>query len=222
MYSFNKTARVTGGLYLIIFSLGIFAELFVRQSLIVPGDIATTLEKITAAESLFRLALVSDLVRHVLLILLPLGLYALLKPVNQNIAVVMVVIALIGIPIALLNMLLHFAVLLLVNGAGYLTAISADQLHAQVRFLLDLHRYGEYIPQFLSLWLLPLGYLVYRSGFLPKLLGVLLVIGCLGYLTDAVSFILFNKAIEPLSFIAFLVELLFAMWLLIKGVKVSV
>jgi hypothetical protein len=217
----NKIARVAGILYLIIFCLGIFAELFVRQSLIVPGDAATTVNNIMASESLFRLSLVSDLIRHTFLILLPLVLYKLLKPVNKDIALLMVIFALAGVPISMLNMLNHFAALLLLSGADYLTAFEADQLQAQVMFFLDLQKYGAFIPQFLGLWLLPLGYLVLKSGFLPRILGILLMIGCFGYLIDAVLFFLFANSAATLSLFAFIGELLFALWLLIKGVNVE-
>jgi hypothetical protein len=217
----NKIARVAGILYLIIFCLGIFAELFVRQSLIVPGDAATTVNNIMASESLFRLSLVSDLIRHTFLILLPLVLYKLLKPVNKDIALLMVIFALAGVPISMLNMLNHFAALLLLSGADYLTAFEADQLQAQVMFFLDLQKYGAFIPQFLGLWLLPLGYLVLKSGFLPRILGILLMIGCFGYLIDAVLFFLFANSAATLSLLAFIGELLFALWLLIKGVNVE-
>ena len=217
----NRIARVAGILYLIIFCLGIFAELFVRQSLIVPGDAATTVNNIMVSESLFRISLVSDLIRHTFLILLPLVLYQLLKPVGKNIALLMVIFALAGVPIALLNMLNHFAALLLLSGADYLTAFEADQLHAQVMFFLDLYEYGAFIPQFLGLWLLPLGYLIFKSGFLPRILGILLMIGCFGYVIDAVLFFLFASSAATLSLFAFIGELLFALWLLIKGVNIE-
>ena len=219
--SVNKTARAAGFLYLIIFCLGVFAELFVRQNLILPGDAAATINNIMASESLFRLSLLIDLIRHTFLILLPLVLYRLLQQVNKNIALLMFVLSLVSIPIAFINELNYFAVLLLLNGADYLTAFGADQLQAQVRFFLDLYAYGAYIPQLLSLWLLPLGYLVFKSGFLPRILGILLMIGCFGYLIDAVSFLLFSNSMPTLSLLAFIGELIFALWLLIKGVNVE-
>jgi len=219
--STNRTARAAGLLYLIIFCLGIFAELFIRQGLIVPADGAATVNNLVASEALFRLSLVSDLVRHSLLILLPLVLYRLLKSVNKNVALLMLVLALLGTLIAFVNELNYFAVLLLLNGADYLAALGAGQLNTQVMFFLDLHGYGGYLAQVLSLWLLPLGYLVFKSGFLPKILGHLLMLGCLGYLIDAVSFFLFGSPIATLSLLAFIGELLFALWLLIKGVNVA-
>jgi hypothetical protein len=217
----NKTARVAGVLYLIIFSLGIFGELFVRRSLIVPGDAATTFDNILASESLFRLALVTDLIRSACFLLLPLVLYRLLKPVNKTIALLMVIFALVNIGIAMLNMLNYFAVLLLLSGADYLTAFEADQLHAQVMFFLDLHDYGAFIPQFLSLWLLLVGYLVFKSGFLPRILGILLIIGGLGFVLDSVTFVLFPNFDVTITLFTIWGELIFALWLLIKGVNVE-
>jgi hypothetical protein len=220
-FSPQKTARIAGVLYLIIFCLGIFAELFVRQNLIVPADAVTTVNNIIASESLFRLALVSDLIRHTFLILLPLILYKILKIVNKNIAVLVVILALVGVAIAFINELNQCAVLLLLRGADYLKAFKADQLLAQVMFFIDLHKDGEFIAQFLGVWLLPLGYLVFKSGFLPRILGILLMIGSFGYLIGAILFFLFTDYAETFSLFAFLGELLFALWLLIKGVNVE-
>jgi len=221
MNSPQKTARVAVFVFLIIFCLGMSAELFIRPDIIVPGDAATTVNNIMASESLFRLSLVSDLVRQIFMMLLVLVLYKLLKPVNKNIASLMVIFALVGIPITLLNELNHFAALLLASGAGYLTAFEADQLHALVMFFLDLREYGTFIPQVFS-WLLFLGYLVFKSGFLPRILGILLMIGGLCYPIQAVLFFLFpNFDAMILGLFAFIGEFLFYLWLLIKGVNVE-
>jgi len=221
----NKTARVAGFVFLIIFGLGISAELLVRLGIIVPGDAATTVSNIAASESLFRLSLVSDLIRQMFMTLLPLVMYKLLKPVNKDIAALMVVFALVGVPIVMLNVLSHFAALLLSSGADYLTAFEADQLYAQVMFFLDLREHGTFIAQVLALWLLLLGYLVLKSGFLPRILGILLMIGGLCYPTHAALFLLVPNFDATFGFIlglfAFAGELLFYLWLLIKGVNVE-
>ena len=214
-------ARVAGFLYLIIFCLGIFGELFVRQSLIVPGDAATTVDNIMASESLFRLTLVTGLIRNTCLILLPLALYKLLKPINKTIALVMVILALVSVGIAMVNMTNDYAVLLLLSGADYLTAFGVDQLHAQVMFFLDLQTYGAFIPQFLSLWLILVGYLVFKSSFLPRILGILLIIGGLGFVIDSITFVLFPNFDVTISLFTFFGEIIFALWLLIKGVNVE-
>jgi len=195
-------------------------ELFIRPAIIVPEDAATTVNNIMASESLFRLSLVSDLIRQMSLMLLPLVLYKLLKPVNKNIASLMVIFALVGVPISMLNELNHFAVLLLSSGAGYLTAFKADQLNTLVMFFLDLRKFGTFIPQFFSLWVFLLGYLVFKSGFLPRILGILLMLGSLCYTVQAVFFFLFpNFDLMIFGLFAFIGELIFYLWLLTMGVK---
>ena len=158
----QKTARVAAFVFLIIFCQGMAAELFIRPAIIVPGDAATTVKNMMASGSLFRLSIVSDLIRLMFLMLLPLLLYKLLKPVNKNIASLMVIFALAIVPISMLNELNHFAALLLSSGADYLRAFETDQLHALVMFFLDLRKYGTSIPQVFSLWVLFLGYLVFK------------------------------------------------------------
>ena len=221
MNSPQKTARVAGFLYLIIFCLAILAEL-ARSRLIVPGNAATTANNIMASEGLFRVGIVIFLIEQMVFLLLPLVLYKLLKPVNKNIAALMVIFVLVGIPIAMLNLLNQFAVLLLVSGADYLTAFEADQLHAQVMLFLDLYQHGIFIAKiFWGLWLFPLGYLVFKSGFLPRILGVVLIISGLGYLIDDFMVLLSPNSGAILSLFAFIGEWLFALWLLIKGVNVE-
>jgi hypothetical protein len=197
-------------------------ELFIRPAIIVPGDAAITVNHMVASESLFRLSIVSDLLRQMFMVLLLLLLYKLLKPVNKNIASLMVIFALVCVPISMLNELNHFAALLLSSGAGYLTAFKADQLNTLVMFFLELRKYGTFIPQVLSFWVLLLGYLVFKSGFLPRILGILLMLGGLCYTVQAVVFFLFpNFDLMIFGLFAFIGELLFYLWLLIKGVKVE-
>ena len=222
MNSPQTIARVAAFVFLIIFFLGMSTELFIRPDIIVPGDAAATVKNIAASETLFRLSLVSDLIRMALLMLLPLVLYKLLKPVNKNIASLMVIFALVSVPISMLNELNHFAVLLLSSKAGYITAFKADQLNSLVMFFLELRKYGTFIAQLLSYWVLLLGYLVFKSGFLPKILGILLMLGGICYTVLAVLFLL-SPNIDATIFgvFTFIAESLFYLWLLIKGVNVE-
>ena len=220
MNSPQNTARIAACIFLGIFILGMSTELFIRPGMIVPGDAAATVSNIAASVALFRLSLVSDLIRQILLMLLPLALYKLLKPVNKTIAALMVIFALVGVSISMLNEINHFAVLLLSSGSGYLTVFKADQVNVLVMFFLELRKYGTYIPQILSLWVVLLGYLVFKSGFLPRILGILLMLGGLCYTVSAVLFLLFpNFDAMILGLFAFIGESLFYLWLLIKGVK---
>jgi hypothetical protein len=220
----NKTARVAGFLYLLMAPFGIFGILW-ASSLIVPGDAATTANNIMASESLFRLSIVSALMVQIITIFVVLVLYKLLKPVNKNHALLMVIFILLGAPIAMLNELNRFVTLLLLSGADYLTVFTADQLQALVPLFLDLHEQGVTIAGiFWSLWLFPMGYLVFKSGYIPRILGVLLIIAGFGYLIDSFAGFLLPNFYAPISrFILFTTygELLFPLWLLIKGVNVE-
>src|SRR5258706_7909850 len=171
-------ARVAGFLYLIQAILGIFSLLYVSSSLIVSGDVAATTHNIMASESLFRLGIVSNILVPTVGILYVLVLYKLLQPVSKDIAVLMVVLALLGVPIGVFNEFTQLGVLQLLSGADYLTAFTTAQLQSLAYLFVRLHSYGISLAFIFSgLWLFPLGYLVFKSGFLPKILGVLLIIG---------------------------------------------
>ena len=218
----KKTARIAGALYLLLVVTGVFSFLFVFSSLVVPGDAAETANNIMASESLFRSGIVSWLIGQTIFVLLVLVLYKLLKVVNKNAALLMVIFALVSVPIAFINELNQFAALLLLSGADYLTVFETDQLHALVLFFLDLREGGFAIAGiFWGLWLLPFGYLVYKSGFLPRILGVLLIIGGFGYLIDFFIFFLFPNFDVAVSNFTGFGEILIALWLLIKGVNVE-
>ena len=218
----QRTARTAGFLYLILAVCGGFAEFFVRQSLIVGGDAAATASNILGAQPLFRLGIAAELVGQVAFVLLVLALYRVLKPVGRNYARVMVAFVLVAVTITSLNMLNQFAALHVLAGAPYLTAFDAGQLQALAMTFLDLHHAGYVIAQvFFGLWLLPLGYLIYRSGFIPKLIGVLLVIACAGYLADVATFFLAPGFGVVLSEFTFIGELALMLWLLVMGVNVG-
>ena len=177
MKSIKRIARIAGVLYLLMFPLTIFS-ISVTSSLIVPGDAGRTANNILASEGLFRLSFMSDLSVQVVFIYLVLALYKLLKPVNKNHAALMVILALVGVPIAMLNRLNQFGALQLLNSAENFTVFDPDLLHAQALFFLDLHELGINIASiFWGLWLFPLGYLVFKSGYIPRIFGILMVIG---------------------------------------------
>lgn len=224
MNSTKKISRIAGFLYLIVIICGVFAEFFVRAKIFVTGDAAATANNIIASENLYRLGFVSDLIMLTAYFFLPLALYLLLKSVNKNHAILMVSCVLVAVSIMCVNMLNHFAPILLLSGDDYLNVFGTDQLHGLVMFFLDMHSHGYLIAQiFFGLWLFPLGYLVFKSGFLPKIIGVLLMIGCCGYLIDFFIASLFPDATSTISEIitlpADLGEFSLCLWLLIKGVK---
>jgi hypothetical protein len=215
-------ARLAGFLYLLTVPLGVFTFLYVPSSLIVSGDATATAHNVMVSESLFRLGIVSALLGPIIAILYVLLLFKLLEPVSKDIAVLMVVLSLIGLPIAMLNELTQLGALQLLSGADYLTVFTTAQLQALAYLFVRLHSYGISIAFIFSgLWLLPLGYLVFKSGFLPRILGVLLVIAGFGYLIDVFAGFLFPDSNLSIGLFTGLAEIIFLLWLLIKGVNVE-
>jgi hypothetical protein len=217
----KSLARTAGFLYLAMMPFAAF-WLSQRFSLAAPGNPARTAAAIAASEGLLRASIVSWLIAQTIFVFLVLSLYRLLAPVSQRHAVLMVVLGLLGVPIAFLNEVNHFGALMLATGRGHLAAFPPEQLHAQMRFFLDLHAHGVYLAQvFWGLWLLPLGYLVFKSQFLPKVIGVLLMIGCFGYLFDAAKGMLLPDVNLVVSQFTFVGELLLPLWLVTKGPSVD-
>jgi hypothetical protein len=194
----QRTARVAGFLYLMLFPAA-FGLIYVPSRLVVPGDAAATAGKIMASESLFRLGIVSNLLIAIVHILVVLALYRLLQSVNKNMASLLVIFGLAGVPIWMLGEATQLAALLLLSGADYLKVFTADQLQALTLLFLNLHESGLNIAQiFWGLWLFPMGYLVYKSRFLPGILGVLLMID-VWYVQSFAAFLFPNfKVILPL------------------------
>lgn len=216
------TARLAGWLYLAIVPFSAFGILYVPSLLVVGGDAEATARNITASEWLFRTGTLSRMVAHIILVFLALTLYRLLKPVNKSHAMLMVALALLSVPIAFLNEVNHLAVLRVLSGVAYLEPFTAGQRHAQAMLFLDLWNGGTLIAQvFWGLWLFPLGYLAFRSDFLPRLLGILVIIGGSGYLLDAVVALLFPSSEVTISYFTFVGELSLPLWLLFKGVNVE-
>ncbi|HXI11772.1 MAG TPA: DUF4386 domain-containing protein [Thermoanaerobaculia bacterium] len=177
--------RATGLLYLIVVVSGIFSLAYVPSQLIVPGDGAATFRRIEASENLFRLGIAAGFVCYTAFLLLPLAFYKLLAHVDRRAALLMVLFAVASVPLSLGNLVNKLDVATLISGRSYLRGYSPEQLHAAVMLSLARYNSGVLVAEiFWGLWLLPLGYLVFRSRILPRTLGVFLVLGCFGYLID--------------------------------------
>ncbi len=224
MNSLKKTARIAGILILVTAVFAPFSMIYIPSTLIVPEDAATTASHIMASEGLFRLGIASDSVVFLIEIVLTVLLYVLLKPVNKTLSLVAAFSRLAMIIIQGINLLNHFSVLMLISGAGYLTVFVPEQLRALILLFLDAHEYVVLIwGLFFGFHLFVLGYLVYKSGYIPKVLGILLVVASLCYLIQSFGNILLPKYEELYATLGFLsiIELAFPLWLLIKGVKVQ-
>jgi hypothetical protein len=220
----KRTARVAGLWYLAIAVFYSFSMIYVDSAFFVSGNVEATIKNLQASGLLFRLGFVSCLAGHICFLFLANALYKLFRPVNGDLARLMVIFVLVGVSVAFLNRLNQAAALLLLGGESYLSAFVTAQLHALAMFFLDLHRHGEVMATlFWGLWLLPLGLLVVRSGFIPKALGVLLIGACVCYLTDFFVYFFFPHfmtAVDaPLSAVETVAEVAFILWLLVMGVK---
>jgi hypothetical protein len=214
----RRVARAAGLLYLLVIVFGMFAELYVGLRLAVPGDAAETADNIVASESLFRIGFVSGLLHHTCFLLVILVLFKLFRPVDRDLASLMLVFGLASVPIMMTNMLNQFAALVLLGDTDYLAAFTADQREALTMLFLDLHSHGYYVAGLFSgLFLYPLGRLVLKSGWLPRPIGILLILGCFGYLVELfVSFVYpsYEVIIALGIAVAIAAELSFTFWLL--------
>jgi hypothetical protein len=218
----RRLARIAGLLYLVVAVLGGFAELFVRARIVAPGDSAATADNIRDSATLFRFGFASDLVQATFFLFTAMALYLLLRHVNELVARAMVVIVAVSVAIICLNLLNQYMALQVATGS--LTATGAAGSDALAGLFADMHAAGYLIAQiFFGLWLLPLGYLVYHSGYFPKVVGVLLAVGCFGYLIDTFAHFVAPGVAESISGIvltpAAIGELSFVVYLLVKGIR---
>ncbi|HSR29702.1 MAG TPA: DUF4386 domain-containing protein [Anaerolineae bacterium] len=190
--SINRTARIAGLLYLAHFVAFFLADNGVHSTAVGSVDVAAAAQGITGSEWLFRIGFVSFLLTAILFFLSAWALYVILKPVNKNLALLFVLLNLGGVAIWCICELFQYVALLLLSGADFLSVFQADQLQALAMLFLNLFQNGFMIAQILlNLWLFPLGYLVFKSGFLPRVLGILLIIDGVAMLIWFFQFFLF-------------------------------
>ena len=218
----SKTARVAGWLYLVTVVTGIFSLIYVPSRISANGDATLVVNNIVTFESLFRSGVAAGALGYVAFLILPLALYKLLGSVNKAAAVLMVTLAVVQVPIYFVAIANQLDVLSLLAGAKYLKAFTPEELHAKVMFLMDAYDNLVFASEiFWGLWLLPFGYLVFKSGFLPKFLGVLLMLGCFSYLVDFFARLLFPHYSVPgvVTLPAARGEIGICLWLVVMGTR---
>ena len=219
----KNPGRFAGLLYLLGSIPGFFALLYVPSKLMVHGDPTATAHNIAASETLFRFGIFADLAGQTIFIFVALALYHLLKGVNQRYALLMLILLLVSIPIAFLNELNSVAAVTLASGADFLSVFDEPQRIALMRLFLNLRGAGfDMAGVFWGLWLFPLGLLVYRSRFIPRILGILLMVGCFAYIAKSFTSLVlpqYEAAVSRWMSPIQLVEMLFMAWLLIMGAK---
>ena len=225
MHPTVKAARTAGFVYLAMILVAPFSMLYVPGKLIVRDNAAATAENILAHETLFRLSIFGDLIGHVIFICLAIALYRLLRDVNRTWAWLMVSFVLVSAAVGFLNTLNNVAALILFRGDEFLKVFDQVQREALGMLFIRLHSQGQFIDEiFWGLWLFPFGLLVFRSGFLPRFLGIWLIIACLAWIALSITAQFFPTHysaafawLQP----AFFAEMAIMLWLLIRGANVK-
>lgn len=224
MNTTKNHARIAGFWYLMMAVTGPIGLLIVPSQIVEEGNAAATAQNILDSEFLFRVGIVSNVLCQLAFIWLVLALYRLYKDVNKTHAQLMVSLVLVSIPISFVNLLNPLAALLFVKDTSFVTTFSLEERQSFAMTFLKLEEYGNMIAGiFWGLWLFPFGWLTYKSGFMPRILGVLLIIGGACYVVDITAFILFPDAEPTIAAIIGLPqavgEVSMVAWLLIKGVR---
>src|SRR5437763_7164490 len=225
MYPTVKAARIAGGIYLLMVLTAPFSLIYVPSKLIVRGNALATADNILAHETMFRLSIFGDLIGHVIFICLAVALYRLLSNVNKTWAILMVSFVLVSAAVGFLNALNNIAAVILFRGGEFLDVIDKPQRDALGMLFVRLHNQGEFISEiFWGVWLFPFGLLVYRSRFLPRTLGIWLIIACFAWIALSITALFFPTHysrlfawLQP----AFFAEMAIMLYFLIRGANVK-
>jgi Domain of unknown function (DUF4386) len=224
MHPLKRNARVAGFLYLLVVLAGPFILMYVPEKIFVPGNAAATAGNILAHQSLYRASIAVGIIAELLFIAVVLALYRLLKGVDRELAALMVILILIDAPLAFLSIANQVATLTFLRGADFLGVFNPPQRDAVTTLLINFDKQGLFVSEvFWGLWLFPLGVLVYRSEFLPRFLGVWLVINGVGYVILSSTGLLAPEHYDRLFSLATPVlfgEVALMLWLLIVGARV--
>jgi hypothetical protein len=218
----STCAKVAGAMYLLLAATAFFA-VYVNSQIIESGDAAATANNMRDSTTLFRYGFVADILQATFFLLTAMAFYLLFRHVNQLVAAAMVVIVAVSVSIQSLNMLNQYTALTIATGKGYTETLGQAGSDGLAMLFADMQENGVLIAQmFFGLWLIPLGYLVFKSGYFPKVFGILLTMGCAMYLIELFAHFLapgfaddtkpFTGTLQALS------EMPFLLWLLVKGV----
>lgn len=219
----KSTARIAGLLYLFLIISGVYGVIYLPSQIIVPGDSVSTAKNIISNELLFRTGFLNDIISNTIFLLLALVLYQFLKSVNENIAKIMLALVIVQIPCVFLMETFNITSIMLLKGE-ILKTFEPGQRQDLAMLFLNINDYAILpLEMFWGLWLLPFGLLVYKSEFIPRTFGILLIIGGIAYMIDSTIGILFpNYSLfvkYPTLLLVAIGEISITFWLLIKGVK---
>ena len=219
----RRRARIAGLLYFLGGITAPFSLIYVPSKLIVTGDATATADRLRASGAILRLGMASELISTIIFIFVVLALYRLFQHVSQMHAIAMATLFLVSVPISLLNVVNEGAALLLVSGAPFLSVFAQGQLDALAYLFMRLHSQGIFVAAiFWGLWLFPFGILVMRSGFIPRILGVFLMIAGFAYPISSLTSLLlpqYARVVNQYAMVLEFGELPIVFWLLIWGAK---
>ena len=213
-----------GPLMILLAPIGL---VYVPTVLVAAGDALTTTSNIIGNMGMFRFSIAAALIVQVMHIFIVSLLYKLLKPVNKDIAMLMVIFMLVSIPITMLNELNHYVAILLLNGTSYFKVFTTEQMQALILMFHEIHEFviNSVASIFWGLWLFPMGYLVFKSRYISKIPGILLIIAGSAYLVDSFAKIFSSQYSESvassITHFTMFGEIIFPFWLLIKGVNME-
>ena len=221
--SLKKTARLAGLLYLLLVITGVYSIIYIPSQVIVPGDAVTTAKNMISNEFLFRTGFLNDIISNTIFLFLVLVLYRLFKQVNENQAKLMFALVIVQIPCVFIMEAFNITSLMILKGE-VLKTFELSQRQDLAMLFLKINDYGTLpLEMFWGLWLLPFGLLVYKSEFIPRIFGILLVIAGIAYMIDSTIALLFPSYSSfvkyPTLLLVAIGEISITLWLLIKGVK---
>jgi len=219
-------SRIGGVLYLFIIVIGVFGEAFVRARLVIPGDAAATAASIRSMERLWRFGVAAEIFLLVCAVTLTAILFILLRPVSRDLALLAVFFNLVSIAVEASSSLHLVAALFPIGNAGYLKAFAPEQIHAMMNASLRAHSQGFGVSLiFFGCVCIVVGYLIFRSGYLPRTIGVLMQIAGFCYLANSFALllapVLASRLFPAILVPAFFGEASLCVWLLVKGVNVE-
>lgn len=222
--SLKKTARLAGLLYLFLVITGVYGIMYIPSQIFVAGDSVSTANNMISNEVLFRTGILNDIISNTIFLFLVLVLYRLFKQINENQAKLMLALVIVQIPVVFIMEAFNITSLMILKGE-ILKTFELSQRQDFAMLFLKINDYGTLpLEMFWGLWLLPFGLLVYKSEFIPRIFGILLVIAGIAYMIDSTIAILFPSYLfmkQPTLLLVAIGEISITLWLLIKGVKIQ-
>jgi hypothetical protein len=222
----KKTARFAGLLYLLVVITGVYGIMFVSSQINLRGEATVVANNILSNEFLFRTGIINDFISNFLFLFLVLVLYKLLRQVNEHRAKLMVALVVVQVPAAFIMEVFNITSLMIFKGE-ILNALELNQRQDLAMLFLKINDYGVLILElFWGIWLIPLAQLVYKSGFIPRIIAILLLINGIAYMFDSAVFMILPSlhVVTNQYLLIFIIpgEISIMLWLLIKGVKNNV